>query len=659
MNAMSLCNHLQRRGAVYYFRVRIPSDLLEVYAPKREIIHSLKTKDPKEAKAKCRVLAVKVDQEFTAHRRRLEAEKKLAAPKEAPAQRNLTDIVSVQDFELTRLALLYLHEVLSHDEMERAVSKPSEKELREWEETQEHLRQLHEQRGLEFTPEPFPRVGLSPDVVRRKREHARLFIKGGGLCLATGDTSLIQDEALAFLDAHAFKVADLTSPNFQRLCLSLIQKKIEAQEAILKRLDGEWVPTPSPAAPQAQIIVINGAQANPALSSIPGIIQQTVNGPGEDQKLVPSADNPLLSAIWESYLRERKPAPMTERDFEASVNRFIELVGNLPVQAITKSHFRQFKEALLKLPAHLPKEIRRLPFPKLLAKVEQDQKNGTEYKLLNPTTVNNKYLGALKAVLSHAVDGGFIDINPAEQIRVTFHADTQGEAEPSVLPYTDEELGIIFSSSFFVAGHPDKFKKKMTRDQILDYQWLSILGLFTGARLEEIGQLDVADLMKEDGVNYLYVHGDPNSTRRIKNRSSRRKIPVHPRLIELGFLDFVALRASQDEKKIFSTLAELDGRQGKRTSAFSKWWTRLTTEIGVKSGRQKTFHSFRHTFKRAMRNAQVDGNLTDAIQGHSNRSVSAHYGRDKDGMGYALPVLVEAISKARVDGVDVPKPEGR
>ncbi len=447
------------------------------------------------------------------------------------------------------------------------------------------------------------------------------------------------------------------SSNFQKLCLSLIQKKIEAQEAILKRLDGEWVPTPSPSAPQAQIIVINGAQANPVLSSIPGIIQQTVTGQEQDQKLVPSADNPLLSAIWESYLRERKPAPMTERDFEASVNRFIEWSATSGPGITSPTSAVQGSPA--QAPRSPPQGDPQAPVPKLLAKVEQDQKNGTEYKLLNPTTVNNKYLGALKAVLSHAVDGGFIDTNPAEQIRVTFHADTQGEAEPSVLPYTDEELGIIFSSSFFVAGQPDKFKKKMTRDQILDYQWLSILGLFTGARLEEIGQLDVADLMEEDGVNYLYVHGDPNSTRRIKNRSSRRKIPVHPRLIELGFLDFVALRASQGEKKIFSTLAELDGRQGKRTSAFSKWWTRLTTEIGVKSGRQKTFHSFRHTFKRAMRNAQVDGNLTDAIQGHSNRSVSAHYGRDKDGMGYALPVLFEAISKAGMDQVKIPKPEGK
>jgi len=77
MRALSLCNHLQRRGSSgnYYFRVRIPSDLLEVYAPKKEIVFSLKTKDPKEAKARFRVEAVRVDQEFAEHRRRLELER--------------------------------------------------------------------------------------------------------------------------------------------------------------------------------------------------------------------------------------------------------------------------------------------------------------------------------------------------------------------------------------------------------------------------------------------------------------------------------------------------------------------------------------------------------------------------------------------------------
>jgi integrase len=31
------------------------------------------------------------------------------------------------------------------------------------------------------------------------------------------------------------------------------------------------------------------------------------------------------------------------------------------------------------------------------------------------------------------------------------------------------------------------------------------VALFTGARLEEIGQLDVADVMEEDGVKFLFI----------------------------------------------------------------------------------------------------------------------------------------------------------
>ncbi|WP_374047653.1 DUF6538 domain-containing protein [uncultured Bilophila sp.] len=52
MDALSLSSNIVRRGAVYYIRVRVPSDLLDYYAPKKEITYSLKTKAPREAKRK-------------------------------------------------------------------------------------------------------------------------------------------------------------------------------------------------------------------------------------------------------------------------------------------------------------------------------------------------------------------------------------------------------------------------------------------------------------------------------------------------------------------------------------------------------------------------------------------------------------------------------
>ncbi|WP_369793032.1 DUF6538 domain-containing protein [Vogesella sp. EB] len=45
---MSRTTHVVRRGATYYFRLRVPADLVDHYG-KQEITFSLKTKDQAEA----------------------------------------------------------------------------------------------------------------------------------------------------------------------------------------------------------------------------------------------------------------------------------------------------------------------------------------------------------------------------------------------------------------------------------------------------------------------------------------------------------------------------------------------------------------------------------------------------------------------------------
>ena len=61
--------------------------------------------------------------------------------------------------------------------------------------------------------------------------------------------------------------------------------------------------------------------------------------------------------------------------------------------------------------------------------------------------------------------------------------------------------------------------------------WIPLLGLFTGARLDELGRLTVEDIQREP-VPYFRI-------RRAKNKESLRSVPLHPKLIEIGFLDYV------------------------------------------------------------------------------------------------------------------------
>jgi hypothetical protein len=71
---------LLRRGATYYHRAAVPTDIAETYG-KREETFSLKTTDHREALRLVKIAAVEVDQRFEKHRARLKR----------PAQDELTE----------------------------------------------------------------------------------------------------------------------------------------------------------------------------------------------------------------------------------------------------------------------------------------------------------------------------------------------------------------------------------------------------------------------------------------------------------------------------------------------------------------------------------------------------------------------------------------
>lgn len=134
MDALSLSSNIVRRGAVYYIRVRVPSDLLDYYAPKKEISYSLKTKDPREAKRKGNLERVKIDQQFAeARRSQAVVNQGQSAVMPLPSAENLL----LPPLEIERLSLLYLHHVLADDEAARVAPKSPETIERERQQAQE------------------------------------------------------------------------------------------------------------------------------------------------------------------------------------------------------------------------------------------------------------------------------------------------------------------------------------------------------------------------------------------------------------------------------------------------------------------------------------------------------------------------------------------
>ena len=329
------------------------------------------------------------------------------------------------------------------------------------------------------------------------------------------------------------------------------------------------------------------------------------------------------------YQQERKLRAQSYSEFSTVVRRFREVAGeNLSVAVITKAHIRTFKDAILQMPKVLSQADRKLPVPQLLVKFD-----GDAIERVSTTTVR-KALGIVNVLLEWCVKNGHLDTNPALGVKPVAE---QRHEQDRRLPYEQDDLRIIFNSPLYRGCASEQRRSQAGSLIIKDASyWLPLLGLYTGCRLEELGQLLTSDVRCEDGVFYLDINAW-DSEKSLKTKGSCRKVPLHPKLIEAGFIVYVATQTRQASDRVFPEL--IRNARGKTTAAWSKWWGRYCTQIGLMDQR-KVFHSFRHTFKDACRAAGIEEAIHDALTGHAAPHVGRTYGK-----GYPLRMLADAVGK--------------
>jgi hypothetical protein len=118
---------------------------------------------------------------------------------------------------------------------------------------------------------------------------------------------------------------------------------------------------------------------------------------------------------------------------------------------------------------------------------------------------------------------------------------------------------------------------------------------------------------------------DFNSIRRLKNKKSIRVIPVVDDLA-IHQLRVRAARASNCKPTDpFFPRYGWDGGGNTASAALGKWLTKIGLR-DPKADEVKTTHSLRHTFKDALREANIHRDIANMLQGHTAGDAASRYG---------------------------------
>ena len=432
--------------------------------------------------------------------------------------------------------------------------------------------------------------------------------------------------------------SDPTSPLFHALCLALLHTEIVYHQEEFKRLRG------------VHSSLFNSAQKAksetlliPKLPAIPDL-------PAPLKK--PTAPSPKISEVittWLAWYRDQDTASDETMDaYEKAAKLFIDILEeDKPMSDVTTQDVETYLSVLRKMPPNFnkSKEYRDLTPRQVTIKAEQ-----LGAKTLSFDTVSFK-LRNLKQFITWSFDRKYLteDVGKVVVLKKTREQRMTTESEERDAFNQEDLLAIAHG---LVAERAHKHEDRNFKGKPARY-WLPLLALFTGCRAEELAQLLVSDVAQtETGlwcIRMDYYDESGEISKKLKTANSKRLMPLHKTLIELGFLDYYERVKAQGEARLWPHLNV--GKRNKYHRSVTEWFNSTSRKHGIKklylppdSSDKKCFHSFRHTFATGLEKALVNEIIASRLMGHKNSTMT--YGR------YSKGVTLEIMAEEGINLLD-------
>jgi len=333
------------------------------------------------------------------------------------------------------------------------------------------------------------------------------------------------------------------------------------------------------------------------------------SGTQSQQSFSPDQQDTTLEQLIEKYVDERVRGgnwtERTQKNYQSKFGLLCDILNkDMSSSAIDIAAARKVKETLQRI----PKNIKTSPKTRDLS--FEDAIALENVARMDVKTINT-HLAAYKSLFNWAEANSYIIKNVFAGLAMK-----RGKSADIVrVPFSGEQIELIQDT--IIHNEQGLIKKK--------YQyWGPLIGLYTGARLNEIAQLELDDIRQEEGI-WCFDINDKSEGKTLKTTSAKRLIPIHSKLIALGLIEYVETLRASKKPRLLHELGYSEGTGYGRN--LSRWFNgpflkALGMDEKVMGKQVLVFHSFRHTMVTNLLQSGVAEPLTKSIVGHAQEGVT-------------------------------------
>ena len=338
-----------------------------------------------------------------------------------------------------------------------------------------------------------------------------------------------------------------------------------------------------------------------------------------------------ISVGIDKFISEKyKLTSKSEMMMRTHIEMLIEEFGDISLGKLDRGMCVKFKDDIRKLPRNRSKiqQYRNLDFH------EQVSLNVDEKDRISTTTVNN-ILGYVSSFMKWSRINGFVEVNFFEGMKLKKQIRQRDERDR----FTEKEIKKIFQKHNYIEF------TEVENHKYSNY-WTPLISVFSGMRLNEICSLYLDNIIQEkvNGRKKIWCFNileEPDRPdKHLKTLSSKRVVPIHDTLIDLGFLEFVELlkKRHTNRQRLFQELKYGEGSYIRNVSYFfNKKYLPL---LGLKTDK-KNFHSIRHTVVDHLKQRLVDISFINELVGHHHGNIDL----DRYGKGYTTDIIYNKCVK--------------